>query len=818
MRMRMWRITLLAFSLLVAAPAAAQAADVSVTGNTLSFAALDGETNDLNVSLAGGFYTLVDLGGTPVTAGAGCVQVLPATATCAQGTINALILDGRDHADTITVVPGTAVATISGGAGDDVLTGGSGIDTLNGGADADRLDGGGGNDTVNGDSGDDTFLAGSGATGNDVFNGGTGIDLADYSSRSASLLLSIDGVANDGAPPEADNIKTDVENVTGGSGNDALLGGAPANVLVGGGGEDSLDGEAANDVLDGGADADVFTGGAGTDTVTYAARSTPVTVTLDGLAGDGEAGEDDTIRTEVETVIGGSDDDHISGSPLADTLSGGPGADTLHGEGAADMLNGDDGDDVLEGGAGGDTHNGGAGIDTADYGSRTASVTASLDGSANDGETVEVDNVKPDIERLLGGSGDDTLTGNNAVNVLEGGAGDDLLDPGKGEGDQLLGGSDIDTVTYSARTAPVTIDLDGVADDGELGENDLVDSDIENLTGGAANDRLTGAAGANMLSGGAGNDVLDGGLGGDMLLGGSGTDTADYSARSTPVTADPDGGADDGEAGENDSVETDVEGLAGGSSNDVLTGTLGTNLLSGGAGDDTIDGAQGDDDIDGGDGNDELRGGTGVDVVRGGAGNDRVWLRDGAVGRRALRPRRRHRDAGRDRRPRHGVRDHRRADHDRPDRPGGADGVPGSTGARPAPPARPAPTGRDAVVTCTPAKGKGKASKVTVTCSVKLAAAARASVRAVFKRGDRVVAAARGVRHSGGRISLNAAPRPDGPRALPARARPSRSTAAAPRSPSASASASRAFTHRVEAAMSSISALLRSTLSVFDSQ
>ena len=44
-------------------------------------------------------------------------------------------------------------------------------------------------------------------------------------------------------------------------------------------------------------------------------------------------------------------------------------------------------------------HNGGAGFDTADYSARTASVTATLDGAANDGETAEVDNVKPDVER-----------------------------------------------------------------------------------------------------------------------------------------------------------------------------------------------------------------------------------------------------------------------------------------------------------------------------------------------------------------------------------------------------------------------------------
>ena len=100
----------------------------------------------------------------------------------------------------------------------------------------------------------------------------------------------------------------------------------------------------------------------------------------------------------------------------------------LHGEGGADTLNGDDGDDTLEGGAAGDVHNGGAGFDTADYSARTEPVTADLDGAADDGETAEADNVRPDIEQLLGGAGDDTLTGNNAANVLDGGVGNDVLE------------------------------------------------------------------------------------------------------------------------------------------------------------------------------------------------------------------------------------------------------------------------------------------------------------------------------------------------------------------------------------------------------
>ncbi len=743
--------------LLAAAPAA-EAADATLTGTTLTFVAADNETNNVTVTVGGGAYTIHD-GGAAITPAGACASSGPNDVTCT-GSVTVLSIDVRDLDDHITLGAGTVGATLTGGAGDDELLGGSGADTIFGGADADRLDGGAGIDTLNGDAGDDTLIGGLNA---DALNGGTGTDTADYSARLESLTISVDGTANDGAPGEADNVKVDMENVIGGFGNDILLGGAPINVLTGGPGRDSLDGEAANDTLDGGAGSDTLAGGAGTDVVSYAGRSLPLTVTLDGQPGDGEALEDDEVRTDVESVTGGSGNDTLTGGPLADTLSGGAGADTLAGGGGADVLNGDDGDDILEGGAGGDTHAGGAGFDTADYSARTAAVTADLDGAADDGETAEVDNVRPDVERLLGGAGNDTLTGNNATNVLSGAAGDDVLDPGRGASDLMLGGDGIDTVSYATRTLPVTADADGVADDGEAGDAHTIGTDVENLTGGSGNDRLAGTAGANTLSGGSGNDVLDGGAGPDLLLGGAGTDTADYASRSAHVVADPDGAADDGEVGEGDTIETDVESLAGGSGDDQLTGALGTNILSGGAGADVLDGAQGDDDLDGGDGSDDLTGGSGADLLRGGPGADRLAARDGGSDRVRC-------EAGADVAILDAI-DDVNGDCETSDVPAtagpagpqgptgpagpagpggsagtaGQNGAPGQNGAAgqngaqgPAGPQGAA--GRDAVVSCKPVKGKGRAAKVSVVCSVRAATSATGRVRALLVRGDHVVA------------------------------------------------------------------------------
>jgi hypothetical protein len=225
------------------------------------------------------------------------------------------------------------------------------------------------------------------------------------------------------------------------------------------------------------------------------------------------------------------------------------------------------------------------------------------------------------------------------------------------------------------------------------------------------------------------------------------------------VTVDPDGVGDDGEAGENDLVETDVEGVTGGAGNDVLTGGPGTNVLAGGPGDDVLDGVWGDDDLDGGAGNDDLTGGSGLDVLRGGAGADQIRARDGSTdvvkcGSEADTAVLDATDDAASDCESTSVPPAGQTGPAGPQGPAGptgatgAPGKPGTTGAT-GPAGRP---GRDAIVTCMPGKAKGK--KVKVVCTVKLAAAARASVRAVFSRGGHVVARARGVRRASGRIAL----------------------------------------------------------------
>ena len=357
--------------------------------------------------------------------------------------------------------------------------------------------------------------------------------------------------------------------------------------LDGGKGNDTLNGGPNDDRMVGGLGADALNGGAGTDTADYRDRKATVGVYMDnGLADDGELGEGDNVRWDVENAWGGSGSDVLWGNMLDNGLAGGDGTDVMQGFSGDDTMNGGprgdtyvggDGDDFFnneDGSDGGDDFLGGYGHDTVSY-SRRHSVTVSIDGVANDGWSYgEGDNVKTDVESVLGGWHDDVLSGSAAADVLNGMDGNDTIN-GLGGDDSLTGGEDNDT-----------------------------------------------------LSGGAGDDTMIGNYrdltpdGADVFNGGSGSDNVSYAARTTRVVVDEDAVGDDGEAGEGDNVKADVEYVTGGSANDSLTGGADTNHLYGGPGDDDLSGGAGADWLFGDAGADDLTGGSGDDRLKGGFGND----------------------------------------------------------------------------------------------------------------------------------------------------------------------------------------------------
>jgi uncharacterized delta-60 repeat protein len=194
---------------------------------------------------------------------------------------------------------GADVENVFGTDGNDVLLGSEAANLLRGAGGDDVIRGFGGNDLIDGGEGNDLL---DGGLGSDDFIGGTGMDLADYSNRTENLTIGIGSAADDGASGEGDNVRTGVENVTAGAGNDTIRGDGVRNVLRGNGGSDSLHGNGGNDFFNGGPGADRIFGGDGDDEI-YA-RDGIADLTLDGGLGTDKAQVDpNDPRTSIEQLI-----------------------------------------------------------------------------------------------------------------------------------------------------------------------------------------------------------------------------------------------------------------------------------------------------------------------------------------------------------------------------------------------------------------------------------------------------------------------------------------------------------------------------------
>jgi hypothetical protein len=189
---------------------------------------------------------------------------------------------------------------------------------------------------------------------------------------------------------------------------------------------------------------------------------------------------------------------------------------------------------------GSDLHNvqGGPGVDTLTYRLANAAATASIAGGMGEAGADGV-LIISGIEELEGSRFDDTLTGSDAEtgerfrglggnDRLIGLAGPDFFDEGAlaNGSDFFNGGSGFDLVDYGKRSNRVEVTLNSVSrNDGEAGENDLADPNVNSAAGGAGDDTLIGSAGFNELSGGAGQDTIRAGDGDDRIFGGDDPDT-----------------------------------------------------------------------------------------------------------------------------------------------------------------------------------------------------------------------------------------------------------------------------------------------------
>ena len=426
-------------------------------------------------------------------------------------------------------------------------------------------------------SGDDTVVSGSQA---DTINTGGGDDLINAMTRPAIDFGPID-------------------NVIGGVGTDTLVVDASAetqsvNLMLSGNPRFLVRSDSGNFYID--ADASVekvrFTGGSGDDSINTGSFGEVVRggKGTDHWYADLSAVASGILYNMAHThAIAAAGLNNIRGIEGI-TLTTGSGNDTVISGGQADTITTGDGNDLINAGSRPaiefgpiDVVNGGGGNDTlvVNASAETQGVTLSVAGSPHFlvrsvSGNFYLDAYGVEVVNFIGGSGGDSIVGDDANDTLKGGGGDDTITGGIGK-DTLAGG----------------------------GGNDLLKGNggNDNLNGGTGDDTLQGFAGNDRLVGGGGNDVLDADGGKDTLIGQAGDDNL------------LGGGGNDV--------------LNGGGGGDTLIGQNGADKLSGGGGNDALDGSGGNDTLNGQVGDDTLNGYGGNDLLNGGGGNDRFEFTNG---------------------------------------------------------------------------------------------------------------------------------------------------------------------------------------------
>ncbi|KZD06447.1 beta strand repeat-containing protein [Oceanibaculum pacificum] len=294
-----------------------------------------------------------------------------------------------------------------------------------------------------------------------------------------------------------------------------LLNGAAGNDTIRGlGGDDTINGSEGNDDLDGGEGNDLLIGGAGADSIQGGFQSD----TIEGGAGD------DVLRggKGLDSIDGGAGDDTIYSGLGEDTLIGGLGADVFVVRGADSNFpnallaptitdfNAADGDtiaiqgatseDIAEILASQETVEGGVQLTFGDTvivveGVSSLDVTQVLteDEAISDpaDEGLSLDLTTGD-DALEGSARNDTFSGGlgtlNANDIVEGGAGDDVLNvrlSGAGGAATIIGVERFNIETIAAASSLALTNVSGLETVGASGDEDLAltaaDSDLTGL-------------------------------------------------------------------------------------------------------------------------------------------------------------------------------------------------------------------------------------------------------------------------------------------------------------------------------------------------
>ena len=132
----------------------------------------------------------------------------------------------------------------------EVIEGSNFNDTLRGTNHNETFRGLNGNDVIDAGGGTDLIDEGSAPNGADTLTGGNGVsDKITYGTRTSGVSVSLDGVRNDGATGEQDDVRSSVEHITGSNFADSLVGSSAANIIDGRSGPDTILGHENNDTI-----------------------------------------------------------------------------------------------------------------------------------------------------------------------------------------------------------------------------------------------------------------------------------------------------------------------------------------------------------------------------------------------------------------------------------------------------------------------------------------------------------------------------------------------------------------------------------------